>query len=107
MSSVGGWKVEARDSSLRSAPASSTVTRTPACTRFAAATSPTGPAPAINTRSSTGMLLRNGSRLRVRRRVRELRLVFAPDEFAAQGRTPGRPPERFDEHVTPPPLVLL
>src|SRR5215467_9389222 len=106
MSSVGGWKVEARDSSLRSAPASSTVTGTPACTRFAAATSPTGPAPAINTRSSTGMLLRNGSRLRVRRPVRELRLVFARDEFAAQELTHGRPRDRFDEHVTPRPFVL-
>src|SRR5712692_10768250 len=37
MSSVGGWKVEARDSSLRSGPASSTVTGTPPAMRLAAA----------------------------------------------------------------------
>src|ERR1043165_2055083 len=51
MSSVGGWKVEARDSSLNAAFASSTVTGTPRRTRFAAATMPTGPAPAISTLS--------------------------------------------------------
>src|SRR5262249_8952470 len=106
MSSVGGWKVEARDSSLRSAPASNTVTGTPACTRFPAAPRPAAPAPAINARWSTGMLLRNGSRLRVRRPVRGLRLVFARDELAAQELTHGRPRDRFDEHVTPRPLVL-
>src|SRR5581483_8571233 len=52
MSSVGGWNVEARDSVVRSAPASNTVTGTPRCARLAAAASPTGPAPAISTRSS-------------------------------------------------------
>src|SRR5215469_3519205 len=52
MSRVGGWKVEARDSSLRFDPASSTVTGTPDRTRLAAATRPTGPAPAMKTRSS-------------------------------------------------------
>ena len=51
MSSVGGWKVEARDSAESSAPASNTVTGTPARTRFAAAARPTGPAPAMKTRS--------------------------------------------------------
>src|ERR1043165_4420903 len=51
MSSVGGWKVEARDSSLKVAFASSTVTGTPRRTRLAAATIPTGPAPAISTLS--------------------------------------------------------
>ena len=51
MSSVGGWKVEARDSVERSPPASNTVTGTPWRTRLAAAVSPTGPAPAIKTRS--------------------------------------------------------
>ena len=52
MSSVGGWKVEARDSSLSLAPCSNTVTGTPARARCAAATRPTGPAPAMRTRSS-------------------------------------------------------
>src|SRR4051794_39321004 len=61
MSRVGGWKVDARDSSLRSRPASNTVTGTPLRTRLAAATRPTGPAPAISTRSSMAMLLRMGS----------------------------------------------
>src|ERR1044072_1442298 len=51
MSSVGGWKVEARDSWLNAAFDSSTVTGTPRRTRFAAATMPTGPAPAISTLS--------------------------------------------------------
>src|SRR5215470_16804815 len=51
MSRVGGWKVEARDSSLRSDPASSTVTGTPLSARLAAAVRPTGPAPATSTRS--------------------------------------------------------
>src|SRR3954467_4037357 len=58
MSRVGGWKVDARDSSLRSRPASKMVTGTPLRTRLAAATRPTGPAPAIRTRSSIAMLLR-------------------------------------------------
>src|SRR5262245_20266212 len=56
MSSVGGWNVEARDSSLKAGPASNTVTGTPARTRLAAALSPTGPAPAISTRSVTPSL---------------------------------------------------
>jgi hypothetical protein len=43
--------VEARDSSLSVAPASNTVTGTPRWTRLAAATRPTGPAPAMKTRS--------------------------------------------------------
>src|SRR5258708_7430554 len=51
MSSVGGWNVEARDSSLRPGPASSTVTGTPPRTRLAAAVSPIGPAPAMETHS--------------------------------------------------------
>src|SRR3954451_16266990 len=58
MSRVGGWKVDARDSSLRSRPVSKPVTGTPSRTRLAAATRPTGPAPAIRTRSSIAMLLR-------------------------------------------------
>src|SRR5688572_19208722 len=58
MSSVGGWKVEARDSILRSLPASNTVTGTPLRRRLAAAVSPTGPAPAIKTRSSDVMTKR-------------------------------------------------
>src|SRR5712671_936797 len=58
MSSVGGWKVDARDSSLSAAPCSNTVTGTPARARCAAATRPTGPAPAMRTRSSL-----NGNRL--------------------------------------------
>src|SRR5262245_52923099 len=57
MSSVGGWNVEARDSSLRSGPASNTVTGTPLRTRLAAATRPTGPAPTMNTRSCVTRLL--------------------------------------------------
>src|SRR4051812_11097898 len=58
MSSVGGWNVDARDSSLSVAPCSNTVTGTPARARCAAATRPTGPAPAIRTRSSpNGKLL--------------------------------------------------
>src|SRR5262245_149327 len=60
MSSVGGWKVEARDSSLRSPPASNTVTGTPARTRLAAATRPTGPAPTMKTRSSRKRLRSGG-----------------------------------------------
>src|ERR1044071_491588 len=51
MSSVGGWNVDARDSSLNAAFASSTVTGTPRRTRLAAATMPTGPAPAMSTLS--------------------------------------------------------
>src|SRR5262245_36535007 len=106
MSRVGGWKVEARDSSLRSVPASNTVTGTPACTRFAAATRPTGPAPAINTRSSIGICFGTDHACAFAEPVRGLRLVFARDELAAQELTHGRPWDRFDEHVTPRPLVL-
>jgi hypothetical protein len=52
MSSVGGWNVDARDSSLSPAPCSNTVTGTPARAKCAAATRPTGPAPATRTRLS-------------------------------------------------------
>src|SRR3954453_19335171 len=57
ISSVGGWKVEARDSSLRACPASNTVTGTLLRTRLAAATRPTGPAPTMSTRSWVTRLL--------------------------------------------------
>ena len=52
-------------SPLRSSPASSTVTGTPWRTRLAAAMSPTGPAPAIRTRSDIGLrvLFRRSHRL--------------------------------------------
>ena len=46
-----GANVEARDSVDRSRPCSNTVTGTPARARWAAATRPTGPAPAIRIRS--------------------------------------------------------
>src|SRR4029453_17024930 len=102
MSSVGGWKVEARDSWLKSDPASNTVTGTPPRTRLAAATKPTGPAPAIRTRSSTGMLLRNGSRLGETfggRCDRGFRLVLARDQLAAQKLADPRSWGRLDERA--------
>src|SRR5262245_65875161 len=55
MSSVGGWKVEARRFWGSRGSASSTVTGTPASARQLAATRPTGPAPAIKTRSRAFM----------------------------------------------------
>src|SRR5262245_52872146 len=69
MSSVGGWKVEARDSSLRSGPASNTVTGTPPRTRLAAAVSPTGPAPAIKMRFSIAMMVRRRVSRNAKRRA--------------------------------------
>src|SRR6516162_3381039 len=109
MSSVGGWKVEARDSSLRSGPASNTVTGTPPRMRLAAATRPTGPAPAINTRSSIDMMLRAGSRpgqAFAGKRNRALQLVFACHELAAQELADGRFRYRLDEDVAPRPLEI-
>src|SRR5712691_3754947 len=55
MSRVEGWKVEARDSLLSVADASNTVTGMPRRTRQAAAARPTGPAPAMKTRSSVAI----------------------------------------------------
>src|SRR3979409_1358364 len=52
MSRVDGWKVEARDSRLKAGEPSNTVIGMPRRTRAAAATRPTGPAPATKTRSS-------------------------------------------------------
>src|SRR5215471_13466670 len=109
MSSVGGWKVEARDSSLRSGPASNTVTGTPPRTRLAAATRPTGPAPAINTRSSIGMML--GARSSpgqafAGKRHRALELVLTRHELAAQELADGRFRYRLDEDVAPRPLEI-
>src|SRR5215813_327373 len=109
MSSVGGWKVEARDSSLRSGPASNTVTGTPPRMRLAAATRPTGPAPAINTRSSSAMMLRAGSRpgpALAGKRNRALELVFTRHELAAQELADGRLRDRRDEDVAPRPLEI-
>src|SRR5262245_6194185 len=107
MSSVGGWKVEARDSWLKSDPASNTVTGTPPRTRLAAATKPTGPAPAIKTRSSTGMLLRNGSRLGFGgRRHGRFRLVLARGQLAAQELAARRSWNRLDERVAARPLEV-
>src|SRR4029450_8945908 len=107
MSSVGGGKGEARDSSLRSGPASNTVTGTPPRMRLAAATRPTGPAPAINTRSSIGMMLRAGSRppqAFAGKRNRALQLVFACHELAAQELADRGLRDRRDEDVAPRPL---
>src|SRR5262245_6300874 len=109
MSSVGGWKVEARDSSLRSGPASNTVTGTPPRTRLAAATRPTGPAPAINTRSSIGMMF--GARSSpgqafAGKRRRALELVLTRHELAAQELADRRLRYRLDEDVTPRPLEI-
>src|SRR5665213_1743332 len=50
---------------LRSAPASRTVTGTPCRTRLAAATKPTGPAPAISTLSEAAMVVPVGSVLQL------------------------------------------
>src|SRR5262252_8156480 len=107
MSSVGGWKVEARDSSLRSGPASNTVTGTPPQMRLAAATRPTGPSPAINTRSSIGMMLSDWVRCGLGfpgKRDGALRLVFARHELAAQELADRRFRNRLDERVAPRPL---
>src|SRR5215475_831177 len=109
ISSVGGWKVEARDSSLRSGPASNTVTGTPPRTRLAAAARPTGPAPAINTRSSIGMML--GARSSpgqafAGKRRRAFELVLTRHELAAQELADGRFRYRLDEDVAPRPLEI-
>src|SRR5262249_52623873 len=109
MSSVGGWKVEARDSSLRSGPASNTVTGTLARMRLAAATRPTGPAPAINTRSSIGMMLSEGRGAgwsSPGRRGGAPRPVFARHELAAQELADRRFRDRLDERVAPRPLEI-
>src|SRR5215510_9922286 len=109
ISRVGGWKVEARDSTLRSDPASSTVTGTPPRMRLAAATRPTGPAPAINTRSSIGMMLRAGSspgQAFAGKRHRALQLVFTRHELAAQELADGRFRDRLDEDVAPRPFEI-
>jgi hypothetical protein len=57
MSSVGGWKVEARRFSGRRGSASSTVTGTPALASTFAAHRPTGPAPATITTACDGALI--------------------------------------------------
>src|SRR6516165_4237418 len=109
MSSVGGWKVEARDSSLRSGPASNTVTGTPPRMRLAAATRPTGPAPAINTRSSIGMMLgarSSAGQAFAGKRHRALELVLTRHELAAQELADGRFRYRRDEDVAPRPLEI-
>ena len=51
-SKVDGWNVDARDSILRAPPVSNTVTGTPRPRSLAAVVIPTGPAPAMKTRSS-------------------------------------------------------
>src|SRR5215470_7041873 len=102
MSSVGGWKVDARDSVLRSAPASSTVTGTPPRTRLAAATSPTGPAPAINTRWSIAMTSERSGRGQAfaRHCGGALGLVFARHKLSPQELADRRARDRLDEDVT-------
>src|SRR5262245_52616476 len=101
--------VEARDSSLRSGPVSNTITGTPPRMRLAAATRPTGPAPAINTRSSIGMMLRAGSspgQAFAGKRNRALQLVFTRHELAPQELADGRLRDRLDEDVAPWPLEI-
>src|SRR5215831_19222256 len=93
---------------LRSAAASSTVTGTPPRTRLAAATSPTGPAPAINTRSSIAMTSeRSGlGQAFARHCGGALGLVFARHELSAQQLADGRARDRLDEDVTSRPLEV-
>ena len=81
MSSVGGWKVEARNSVAEVGPASNTVTGTPRRTRLAAATSPTGPAPAMKTRSVGHHVGRHGHRSAATRSSRCRALVMMSRYF--------------------------
>src|SRR6516225_5327415 len=77
--------------------------------RLAAATRPTGPAPAINTRSSIGMMLRAGSRPGqglAGKRNRALQLVFTRHELTAQELADGRLRDRRDEDVAPRPFEI-
>src|SRR5689334_22039840 len=87
MSSVGGWKVEACDSVDSAREASNTVTGIPRRTRQAAAVRPTGPAPAINTRSSAIMAIALPCALSFRRR-RAVQASFAPDVDCLEDRPP-------------------
>src|SRR5262249_37236043 len=78
--------------------------------RLAAATRPTGPAPAINTRSSIGMMLRAGSspgRAFAGKRSRALQLVFTRHEFAPQEFADGRLRGRLDKDVASWPLATV
>src|SRR5262249_3367720 len=82
---------------------------TPPRTRLAAATRPTGPAPAINTRSSIGMMFRAGSspgQAFAGKRHRALQLVFTRHELAAQELADGRFWDRLDEDVAPRPFEI-
>src|SRR5262249_27579556 len=77
--------------------------------RLAAATRPTGPAPAINARSSIGMMLRAGSspgEAFAGKRHRALQLVFTRHELAAQELADGRFRDRLDEDVAPRPFEI-
>src|SRR5262249_3718448 len=109
MSRVGGGKVKARAPPPRSGPASTTVPGPPPRMRLAAAPRPTGPAPAINARSSIGMMLRAGSRpgqAFAGKRNRALQFVFACHELAAQELADGRLRDGRDEDVAPRPLEI-
>src|SRR5262249_34335444 len=91
---------------VRPGPASTPVTGPPPRMRLAAATRPTGPAPAINARSSIGMMLRAGSRpgqAFAGKRNRALQFVFACHELAPQELADGRLRDGRDEDVAPRP----
>src|ERR1043165_6346301 len=93
---------------LRSAPASSTVTGTPPRTRLAAAPSPAGPAPAINTRSSIAMTSEQSGlgQAFARHCGGALGLVFASHQLSAQELAHRRARNRLDENVTSRPLKV-